>query len=63
MVQINVPRPDERVAAILADPDGYFAAATARAWAWAEVEVDADLARRAQRRRDHHSAAAADPQT
>jgi hypothetical protein len=61
MVQINVPRPEERVAAILADPDGYFAAATARAWA--EAEVDEDLAARAQRRRDHHSAGPADPQT
>jgi hypothetical protein len=53
MVQINLPRLDERVAEILADPDGYFARATARAWTMARAEVDEDLIARDRLRRNH----------
>jgi hypothetical protein len=38
---------DQRVTALLADPERYFAAARERAQAIAHVEVEADLARRA----------------
>ncbi len=44
---------DQRVEAILADPDSYFATAVERAWTIARAEVEADLARRGQARQNH----------
>ncbi len=43
---------DARVWAILKTPDEYFAKARREAWLRATQDVAADLARRAQRRRD-----------
>ena len=43
---------DPRVWAILKTPDEYFATARSQAWLRATEEVAADLARRAQRRRN-----------
>jgi hypothetical protein len=43
---------DARVWAILTTPDEYFARARREAWLHAKQDVAADLARRAQRRRD-----------
>jgi hypothetical protein len=49
---------DQRLAALLADPDRYFTAAWQRAWILARAEVEADLARRARARLNHsHSLA------
>lgn len=44
---------DQRVAALLADPESYFAAARERARAIARAEVEAELARRALARHNH----------
>lgn len=55
MTQIDVPHLDARVAAILNDPDTYFATAARRAWRIAAAEVTADLRVRAEHRRDHRS--------
>jgi hypothetical protein len=43
---------DERVWAILETPDEYFARARRQAWLRAREDIAADLARRAQRRRN-----------
>lgn len=53
MTQLEVPHLDARVAAILDDPDAYFATAARRAWHTAAVEVTADLRARAERRQNH----------
>ena len=53
MILIETPNLDARVAEILSDPDRYFAAARARACIAAKAEIDADLAQRAQDRRNH----------
>ncbi|HEV2783365.1 MAG TPA: hypothetical protein VGX25_28615 [Actinophytocola sp.] len=53
MADLDVPDSDERVAAILADPRTYFAEARRRAWESAGAEVAADLAARAEHRRNH----------
>jgi len=46
---------DARVWAILKTPDEYFARARRQAWLRAREDVAADLARRAQRRRNGES--------
>ena len=51
---------DERVSAMLTNPDVYFSAARRRAWVKAVADVAADLDRRARTRRNgkpHHPAA------
>lgn len=48
VTNLRVTDLDERVEAILADPDVYFAAARDRAWTIARAEVEAELARRAR---------------
>lgn len=50
VTNLRVAALDQRVEAILADPDRYFATAVERAWTIARVEVAADLARRADER-------------
>lgn len=42
-----------RVAAILTDPEAYFAEAARRAWESAAADVAADLEARAEHRRNH----------
>lgn len=54
MIQIPASDSQERVEAILADPEGYFAAARAEAWEQATHEVDAELSARASARRNGH---------
>jgi hypothetical protein len=51
---IRIPASDaqRRLEAILTDPEGYFARARADAWAQASDEVDAELAARAEARRN-----------
>jgi hypothetical protein len=63
VIVIKTPNLDARLAAILRDPDRYYADATARAWTAATAEVDADLAERAQHRLNHHQTPSAHPQT
>ncbi len=54
MIEPHALSPEQRIAAILTDPDEYFASARARAWSVAEAEVDAELALRAGMRRGAH---------
>src|SRR5262249_29866516 len=56
LILIDVPNRDDRVAEILRDPARYFANARTRAWTAAATDIDTDLAQRAQRRLNHHSA-------
>ena len=62
MIVIKTPNLDARLAAILRDPDRYYADATARAWTAATAEIDADLAERARHRLNHHQTPPAHPQ-
>lgn len=53
MTNLRMANLDQRVAALLADPEGYFAVARERARAIAQAEVEAELARRALARHNH----------
>jgi hypothetical protein len=63
LILIEIPSVEARVAEILSDPNRYFADASARAWLAAKAEIDADLANRAQHRRNHHKTRPAQPPT
>ncbi len=52
VIQIPASNSQQRVEAILADPEGYFATARAEAWKQATEEVNAELNARASARRN-----------
>lgn len=53
MAATRLQRAEDRAAAILTDPNGYFQAARARAWAAARIEIDNEPAEKAWRRRQN----------
>lgn len=61
VTSLRIANLDQRVEAMLADPDRYFTAARERAWIVARLEIDLDLARRARARQTNHRLARARP--